>query len=166
MRRYIPALLLSVLTILGLTAVLVSIQSSSSSVPPLSIQLNLNKTHVAAGVPIRGEVLLTNASNRTILVNSCALNGWLFVGLANESTPFSLAIAGVYCSPSIYIRPGVNRFSIVVRTRYQQCGPTLVPHCSGSQMPALPRGTYHTSIVALGLPKGTPMPAPLTVTLS
>jgi hypothetical protein len=133
---------------------------------PISIQVRLSRTSVLAGVPIHGVAIISNASDKTILVNSCATDGWLFVGLANKSVSFDPAVATVACASSIHLKPGANRFSIVVSTRYGECGSTTTPKCTGPVMPLLPKGLYHTSVVTLGLPKGTSAPTRLSVTIS
>ncbi len=102
---------LSVLVALvGLCLVASSCTTSTSRPPaPVEIRLALSTTHVVAGTQIRGEALLTNTTSRTITVNTCAIDGWLFVGLRNSRVSYEPIRALVLCSPTAHLRPGVNR---------------------------------------------------------
>ena len=161
MRRRLLAVVSALATTFALSGAVVA---SATTKSPISIQIRLSKTNVVPGVPIRGTAILTNASRKAILVDSCASDGWLFVGLMNKSISFNPAVASVFCAPSIVLRPGANRFSIVLSTRYQNCVPTSAERCPPP--PALPKGRYRTSVVIIGLPKGTPAAPRPSVTVT
>lgn len=133
---------------------------------PVSVRFTLTRSAVEAGVPIKGTVIITNASSKTMLVESCAIDGWLWVGLANKATPFSPVVAAVACAPSVKLKPGANRFPVTVMTVYQVCEVHGTPRCTKHGMPPLPKGIYRTDVVTLGLPKGTPVLTHLRVTLT
>jgi hypothetical protein len=140
--------------------------ASATSKSPISIRFTLDTTHMKAGTTIHGTAFLTNSSSKTLMVESCALDGWLFVGLANKTIPFNPAVSAVGCLPSVKLKPGVNRFRITVWSMYQECSAHGTPRCPKSGMPGLPKGTYHTVIETLGLPRGTPTLTHLRVTVS
>jgi len=128
----------------------------------VSIQVHLNVTTERGGRPIHGTAILTNASSKTILVEACASDGWLFVGLTNKQVSYDPAVAAVACNATIKLKPGANRFAIAVSTDYSVCyeiGGT--PACG-----RLPSGTYHVAVTTLGLPKGTSYESHLRVTLT
>jgi hypothetical protein len=158
--------LLVVGSMLGLSA---AASANTSAKSPISVRIALSRTVVIAGESIQGVAIMTNSTNNSILVRSCARDGWLFVGIANQNISFSPIVAGVACAGSIHLKPGANRFLISVSTSYQQCsqgaGDAGGPHCTSSGMPPLPKGSYHTSVVILGLPTGTANPATRAITL-
>jgi len=136
--------------------------ATASGKSPVSIRVHLNVTTVRGGRPIHGTAILTNASPKTILVEACAYDGWLFVGLTNKNVTFDPAVAAVACNATIKLKPGTNRFPIAVSTDYGVCyenGGT--PACG-----RLPSGTYHVAVVTQGLPKGTSFESHLRVTLT
>ncbi|MGD0983260.1 MAG: hypothetical protein ABSA65_05490 [Acidimicrobiales bacterium] len=147
--------------------------SSSSSRPsPVEIRLVLSTAQVIAGTPIRGEALLTNTTGRTITVNTCAVDGWLFVGLTNNQVSYDAFRFLVACHPTIHLRPGVNRFAVSISTTFQGCTQTRseatpqLPACIPPETPPpLPVGEYTTKVVTFGLPHGTQLPSPIRVTL-
>jgi hypothetical protein len=140
--------------------------ASAVAKSPLSLRFTLSTTTDKAGRPIKGIVTITNSSSKTLLVETCAINGWLWVGLANKTTPFEPASTSVACFPSVKIKPGPNRFPVTVMTEYQMCEKHGTPRCPNHGMPSLPKGTYRTDVVAVGLPKGTPVLTHLRVTLT
>jgi len=147
--------------------------SSSSSRPsPVEIRLVLSTTQLVPGTPIRGEALLTNTTGRTITVNTCAADGWLFVRLTNNRVNYEPLRLMMACSPTVHLRPGVNRFSVSISTRFQGCTETRseatpqLPACIPPEtMPPLPAGKYSIRVVTFGLPPGTQLPSPIRVTL-
>ena len=147
--------------------------SSASRKPsPVEIRLVLSTTQVVAGTPIRAEALLRNTTGRTITVNTCAADGWLFVGLTNNRVSYNAFRFLMACSPTVHLRPGVNRFAVSISTRFQGCTETLseatpqLPACIPPEtMPPLPVGRYTTKVVTFGLPHGTQLPSPIRVTL-
>jgi hypothetical protein len=140
--------------------------ASASTKSPVSIRFTLSTSEVKAGVPIKATVIITNASATTLMVESCATDGWLWVGLANQTTPFTPAVATVACNASIKLKPGANRFPVTVMTVYQVFAGCGTPHCTTTGPPSLPKGIYHTDVITLGLPKGTPTLTHVRVTLS
>ena len=165
---------LSVLVALvGLCLVASSCTTSTSRPPaPVEIRLALSTTHVVAGTQIRGEALLTNTTSRTITVNTCAIDGWLFVGLRNSRVSYEPIRALVLCSPTAHLRPGVNRVAVSISTRFQGCTGTAseatpqLPACSPQKTePPLPVGRYTTKVATFGLPPGTQLPSPIKVML-
>jgi hypothetical protein len=143
--------------------------ANTNAKSPITVRIALSRTDAIAGESIRGVAIIINSTRNSIPVRSCALDGWLFVGIANKDIPFNPVVAVVACAGSIHLKPGANRFPLSVSTSYQQCGPSASDtggqHCTSTGMPPLPKGTYHTSVVILGLPPGTANPAPKAITL-
>ena len=140
--------------------------ANATSKSPISIRVDLEATTAKAGEPILGFAILTNASSKTILVDSCASDGWLFVGLANKNVPYQPIVLTAACTPSVKLRPGANQFAIKVVTTYQECAMHSAPLCTQTGSPALPRGAYRVDVITLGLPKGTRVLERNRVTLS
>jgi hypothetical protein len=145
---------------------------------PISIRITLNQSRVVAGMPIKGTAVLTNAGRKTMLVQQCAVDGWLEVGLANKTIPFSPGYFEVECPPSVVLRPGPNRFPVTVLTTYESClepggqSVVFVPKClspeqagSSSDLPPLPAGKYSTKLFTVGLPRHTAPSNSVVVTL-
>ena len=127
----------------------------------------------AGGTSIEGEAIVTNTTSRSVLVQQCAADGWLFVGLVNGKVSFYPTSPLIACSPSIQLHPGRNRFPITVATTYQEClqpggkSTTYVPPCvHTSGLPSLPTGNYTTKVVAVGLPARTSTPRPIMITVT
>lgn len=149
-----------------------ALQSASTSYP-ISVELILNRSRVPNGTPILGRAVLTNRGSTAVTVEQCAIDGWLFTGLANSHIPFDPAVSSVACRPSVKLVPGKNRFPIRILTTYESClqasGQSVVhvPLCMvGNRLPPLPPGTYETKVVIFGLPSGTAMPRSINVTLT
>jgi hypothetical protein len=154
-------------TFLTVALLLVSVfgsasMASASGKSPVSILVHLNATTARAGHPIHGTATLLNAGSKTILVEACAYDGWLFVGLTNKNVPYDPAVAAVACNATVKLKPGANRFAISVSTDYDVCsGNGGTPPCG-----RLPSGTYHVAVTTLGLPKGTSFGSHIRVTLT
>lgn len=140
--------------------------ASAAHKPPISIRITLDKWEVKAGTSIHGVAILTNSAPQSVLVESCVIDGWLFIGVTNSNIPYNPAVATVGCPPSVRLKPGANRFRITVMTTYQECGSSTTPRCPKVGMPALPRGTYHVAVETLGLSLPTLTFAHLRVTLT
>src|ERR1700722_8035839 len=53
--------------------------AQTTAAHPVKVHLTLAAQRVVAGHPITGTVVLTNPSARAILVDTCAIDGWLAV---------------------------------------------------------------------------------------
>jgi hypothetical protein len=143
-----------------------SVAAGATGRSPVTIRIDLDATTVMAGRAIHGTALLTNTSDKTILVESCAVDGWLDVGLSNKNVSYEPIDPLIACAPSVKLRPGVNSFPVTVQTRYQVCFKKHgTPRCTKTGMPSLPKGTYHVDVVTAGLPKGTQSSANTSVKL-
>lgn len=145
----------------------------SASRASVEVRFSLERTPVAGGVSLRGEAILYNTTPKSILVEQCAADGWLLVGLRSRRIPFDPAMPLVACPPSIRLHPGANPFPVNVVTTYQECVEpggqswTPAPPClPGDGPPPLPAGSYRTCIVTYGLPADTRMPRPIKVTVT
>ncbi len=76
------------------------------------------------------------------------------------------------CPPAL-LPPGISRFHVTVPTTYRECSqtggtgrPDLPPCAPGPAMPPLPAGIYQLKVGPEGLPAGTSLPSPATVTLT
>jgi hypothetical protein len=153
--------------------------AQTRSAQPVKVHLTLAAHHVVAGRPIKGTVFLTNTSGREITVNTCAIDGWLAVGLTGHDTSPSFFHPAVGCDPSVRLAPGTHRFHVTVATTYTSCtqaepagnAPSqLFPNCTvsnGKQIPPpLPAGKYSTVVQLVGLDGETKPPNRVVVTLS
>ena len=179
--RLTPYVLVGALTLgagLGLGVGLGLSEASTASTAhrvatsPIKIRITLSETRVRSGTPIKGEAVITNTTFKTITVQTCALDGWLEVGLVNKQITFEPARSLVNCLPSVRLSPGPNRFPLTVSTSYQSClqrggqSTTYIPSCTSTgALPALPAGHYRTKVFTYGLPSGTPAALPISVTL-
>lgn len=150
-------------------------RGSPGAKAPITIRVKLQRTRVVAGTPINGMAILTNERDKPILVQQCAKDGWLAVGLTNKKIDFSPASGLVGCPPSVVLKPGPNRVSLKVVTTYQSClqpggeSTTFTPKClspgSSSPLPPLPPGRYKTKVVAIGLPSNIALSRSVAVNL-
>jgi hypothetical protein len=143
---------------------------------PVSVRLSLAATTVDVGTPLHGVAFVTNNTARDIMVTRCAQRRWLTVGIATSRTSYLPVRGAVACAPSVRLVPGENRFAFSVITTYRTCArpvrrggrflrPTG-PRCMlGGGLPVLPDGYYVTRAILDGLPKGTPAPNAVHVTL-
>jgi hypothetical protein len=138
---------------------------------PIQVRVSLAQQTAVAGRPIDGSVVLTNTSSKTIMVNTCAANGWLQVGLRGHGFSYQPTSLLIGCAPSVRLRPGKNPFRVTVATSYQTClqpgghSLTSLPACTAAGPPALPLGTYATTTSIVGLDHLTQAPNRLRVTL-
>ena len=153
--------------------------ADTAPAPPVKVHLTLSAHHAVAGDPIKGTVTLTNTSDHEITVNTCALDGWLAVGLRGRGTSPSFFHPAVGCDPSVRLTPGTHHFHVTVLTTYTTCtgaspaGSTPSPsnpNCivsNGKQgPPPLPAGRYSTVVQLVGLNAETQTPNRVVVTLS
>jgi hypothetical protein len=146
---------------------------------PVQVHLTLVAHRVVAGHPIRGTVVLTNTSDRTITVNTCAIDGWLAVGLSGHGMSPSFFHPAVRCDPTVRLTPGTSRVHVTVATRYPMCSQSepggnvpspSSPNCTvsnGNQVPPpLPAGRYSTVVQLVGLDGETQPANRVVVSLS
>ena len=151
--------------------------ASGAPAPPITVHLTLRTDHVVAGHRIKGTVALTNTTHEAITVNTCAIDGWLDVGLKSRSYSPTFAHPLVGCAPSVRIRPGTTRYPVTVVTTYGGCSqpepsgtpPSALPICTVSDgregPPPLPAGHYATVVEFVGLTGLAETPGRATVTL-
>ena len=145
---------------------------------PVSVHLTLVTKKVEAGQPIAGTVVLTNTTSKRVLVNACAEDGWLQVGLKGKGYSYAPNSLLINCAPTIELRPGKNRFPITVLTVYESClqpggsSVTPMPRCvliggtGRTEQPPLPPGKYETSVFISGLSNLTQTPNRIAVSLT
>jgi len=145
--------------------------------PPILVHVSLPSRPVVAGHPIKGTASLTNTTDTAITVDTCALDGWLAVGLQSPTYRASFPHYLVGCAPSVHIRPGVNRYPVTVLTSYGGCAqpqpsgssPSIDPTCVVSDgrdvPPPLPAGRYRTTVDIVGLTGKTQPANRVVVTL-
>jgi hypothetical protein len=145
---------------------------------PITIRISLSRTRVVAGQSIKGTAVLTNTGSKAIVVQQCALDGWLAVGLANQTIRFTPGFLEVACPPSVVLEPGTTRFPVTVLTTYESClqpageSTTFVPKCfpphhssPSNPLPPLPAGVYSIKVVTMGLPRQSAVSESPVVTL-
>jgi hypothetical protein len=157
--------------VIGLVATRHSTTSSTRTSAPVEIRLVLNQTRVTAGTPIHAEAVVTNTTGKTIIVETCAINGWLGAGLTNDRVSWLPAYSAVGCRPTVRLSPGLNRFPISIGTVYEMCTSSSHtspqdPACVRGGTPPLPPGLYVTKMAVAGLPAGTQLPPGIRVTLT
>jgi hypothetical protein len=156
-----------------------TVADASTSTPrPIKVHLTLTQTQVVAGQPIKGTVVITNRTDKSITVKTCAANGWLAVGLSGQVDSYPFGSLLVACPPSIRLAPGANRFPVTVITTYASCVQPQpagtpwapVPTCTVSNgrltKPPLPAGRYSTKFHLVGLTGLTQSPNPVVVSLT
>ena len=125
-------------------------------------------------------MVLTNTSDRTITVDTCAVNGWLSVALGGHGiAPYSFHTA-VGCNPTVRLAHGAHRFRVNLITTYGGCAQAepagnlpsqSVPACvlsSGGRIsqPPLPAGKYSAVVQLVGLDGETRAQNRVVVTLA
>jgi hypothetical protein len=155
-----------------LSLVVVVTSATATTKTPVSVQVRLNVTSIRSGHSIHGTAILTNASSKSILIQSFNCYQWLYVGLANKTIPYDPAVPTSACPNSVTLKHGANRVPITVSTKYYHCvqgpqkGTIEVPRCTKLGMPALPKGSYHVVVLTNGLPQFAPYTSRIRVTLS
>ncbi len=151
--------------------------ASGSTDPPITTHVTLTTHRVVAGHPIKGTVVLTNTTMKEITVNTCAIDGWLQVGLHGKVDSYPFLTFSVACAPTVRLAPGRNKFPVTVITTYASCTQpepagsplTLLPPCTESNgrlgSPPLPAGRYVTKLHLVGLDGLTRSPNRVVVTL-
>ena len=127
----------------------------------------------ANGIPIVGELILTNDSPVPIVVSN-ACDGWFFVGLVGPEGSSIPGEGGVGCRNGL-LPKGVTTYPVKFFTTYTSCtssgpaDPPRTPLCVGPKhesLPNLPPGVYTTALLPVGLTVTLPKPPPITVTLT
>lgn len=153
----------------GCGSATIHVGASHAAGSPLTVRIQLDDTHVPAGTAIDGEAVLTNNTAKSIALDSCP-RIWFQVGLSNSTVRYDPANSEPACSVlhGGHVTPGPHRVPIVVETTYTSCGGTPPPQplCTPFGIPALPAGRYETKVYLSGLPKGTPSPLPVWVTVT
>ena len=137
--------------------------------PGLTDRLVLDQTHVTAGTPIKGALVVVNGGPAINLNHGCRPQ--YAVVLTNHRFPPDVAFPADCSVAPFIIRQGETRLAGSVRTTYQACtqaagqATKARPACRhGRQiMPPLPAGRYAAVLVGSGLP--LPAPAPVRVSL-
>jgi hypothetical protein len=166
------------LSVVALIAPLAGMGNAAASRPtspsPIRITIALAHTRVIGGTSIKGEVVVTNTTPRSITVRTCT-DGWLQVGLVSKKIHFSSGLQSGMCQPPPVLHPGRNRFAVIVYTTYQTCGlgkhPPFgepSPPCAITAwfgVPPLPSGKYAAKIFVYGLTPGSFTSPSISVTL-
>lgn len=137
--------------------------------PGLTDRLVLDQTHVTAGTPIKGALVVVNGGPAINLTHGCRPQ--YAVVLTNHRFPPGVAFP-TYCSVAPFIiRPGETRLTVSVLTTYQSCtraagqATKARPACRHSRqiMPPLPAGRYAAVLVGSGLPLPAAAPVPVSL---
>jgi hypothetical protein len=144
--------------------------------PRIIARLHLDEVTVRSGVPIEGELVLTNTTGTAININQCPLDDWFLPGLKSTSNPLVQsypASSGVGCNMKIRIAAGVTRYPMTISTTYAACssggqtGTIVTPACtSAGDEPPLPAGRYEADITSLIPVSDGRAPPPVEVTLT
>jgi hypothetical protein len=138
----------------------------------LTDRLVLQQTHVTAGTPIKGWLVVTYRGRAPVNISRGCLPHYEVV-VTNHRFPAQVAFpANCEVGPFV-IKPGENRLAVTAETRYLMCtqvarlATSIMPAClQGRQkFPPLPPGRYEAVLVG-GLPLPLPAPAPIPVTLA
>ena len=137
----------------------------------LTDRLVLQQTHVTAGTPIKGWLVVTYRGRAPIDLNRGCRPHYAVV-VANDRFPPDVAFPSDCSAAPFVIKPGENRLAVTVITTYRMCA-QLANQATGSTpaclhgrqiMPPLPPGRYEAVLVGDGLP--LPAPAPIPVSLA
>jgi hypothetical protein len=145
----------------------------SPRVAPIKIRVVLSRTRVVTGTSIGAVAIITNATGSEITLNGVCphVGQWLAVGLTNANVQFLPLFTLPRCEPGQQFPPGISRYPITIGTTYQGCSELKTgatpqsPQCTAAGPPPLPPGSYVTKVGGFGLPSGTELPPPITVTL-
>jgi hypothetical protein len=167
-------LILAALSVFAVSSCTTAVAAGATA-HPVEVRVVLANKGAIAGHPIKGSVVLTNTTARQIIVDTCAVNGWLAVGLSGRVDSYPFAHTAVGCAPTVRLAPGANRFPVTVITTYSSCvqpqpaggsSPTpSMPTCTVAGPPPLPAGSYSTRIDVVGLANLTQAPNRVVVHL-
>ena len=134
---------------------------------PVVESLTLDSHRVVSGDDLSAIVTFTNTTNHVIVVQSCARNQWLFVGLVNGSTKYEPATTTIACAPTVRLTPGRNTFAVTIHTGPEPCAwgysPRTPSGCPDPRAWVLPPGQYSTKVIVVGLPTSSSKPPALRV---
>jgi hypothetical protein len=138
---------------------------------PLEARLELDRRSVVAGGELHGDLVVVNATGKSVTSKAGSCTPKWAVALAKPGEQPSVAFTLECGAELLTFAPGETRLPFTVRAGYNICsgGPTTpdTPHCApGGGMPPLPAGRYEA---ALGGSLGDAVPAvpdrvPVTVT--
>jgi hypothetical protein len=136
----------------------------------LTDRLVLQQTHVTAGTPIKGTLVVTYRGRVPINLSHGCRPSYTVV-VTNHRLPPEVAFASDCHVAPFIIRPGQNRLAVTVLTTYLSCSQVASqatsrrPAClPGLQiMPPLPPGRYEAVLVGAGLPLPAPTPVPVSL---
>jgi hypothetical protein len=158
--------MLVLLCVMALPMMTMNLAMAATSKSPLSVRLSIPTTRTLVGTIIRGVVDIDNSSSRPVIVDECRNSSWLVVGLSNDHSAYNPIYTSGPCARSFELKPGNNQFDVTISTKYNHCFRRGgEPRCISTGAPNLPPGKYVTSVVARGLPAGTPTAPKVAVTL-
>lgn len=137
----------------------------------LTDRLVLQRTHVTAGTPIKGTLVVTYRGRAPInLTHRCRPQ--YAVAVTNHRFHQAPGFLSFCSAAPFIIKPGENRLAVTVYTTYLQCSEVASqatkasPACLHGRevMPSLPPGRYEAVLVGDGLP--LPAPAPVSLILA
>jgi len=134
----------------------------------LTDRLVLQQTHVTAGTPIKGSLVVMYRGRAPINLNRGCRPQYAVV-ITNHRFPPDVAFPADCSAAPFVIKPGENRLAVTVITTYRMCAQVAsqatssMPAClHGHQiMPPLPPGRYEAVLVGDGLPLPAPAPIPI-----
>ena len=154
------------------SALLPATGAGGAPAPPIRVSVVLPVHHVVAGRLLKATVVLKNTTTKPIIVQQCAIDGWLAVGLTGKVDSYPFGHEAVGCEATVKIKPGANRFPIHITTSYAACtgaspagnrpdaiSPNCVLEAGRQSPPPLPAGSYTTKVDIVGL-DGLTGPAP------
>ena len=138
----------------------------------LTDRLVLQQTHVTAGTPIKGWLVVTYRGRAPINLNRGCLPPYRVV-VTNHQFPAQVAFPADCEAGPFVIKPGENRIAVTVETTYLMCtqvarlATSIMPACLHDRQifPPLPAGRYEADLVG-GLPLPAPAPVPVTLAAS
>ena len=135
----------------------------------LTDRLVLQQTHVTAGTPIKGSLVVMYRGRAPINLNRGCRPQYAVV-ITNHRFPPDVAFPADCSAAPFVIKPGENRLAVTVITTYRVCvqlasqATSAMPAClHGRQiMPPLPPGRYEAVLAGDRLP----LPAPVLIPVS
>lgn len=145
-------------------------QVAAAPAAPVTVRIDVASATVKPGQPVDATVYVVNHTDRTLRVD-CSTSAWPVLLLSGGGLPAAGFDPLLPC-PAPALPPGVSHFGVTVPTTYRQCGMNgpgrqpSDPQCGpGDTMPPLPSGIYQLKMISGGLPAGSTLPPPVTITL-